>query len=82
MGFKEESLETEGSKEKWQHWKDNKCQPNFWMVRNSSFFQNNVQEQLEQGLVLSKVFDNFFMIIFWTIVSHFKSGLDLNARFL
>ncbi|PSN45005.1 N(4)-(Beta-N-acetylglucosaminyl)-L-asparaginase [Blattella germanica] len=31
MGFKEESLQTEQSKEMWQKWKENGCQPNFWM---------------------------------------------------
>ena len=33
MGFKEESLDTEASRTKWQEWKSNSCQPNFWMVR-------------------------------------------------
>uniref|UniRef100_A0A8D8HZN9 N(4)-(beta-N-acetylglucosaminyl)-L-asparaginase n=1 Tax=Culex pipiens TaxID=7175 RepID=A0A8D8HZN9_CULPI len=30
MGFKRESLETERSKEMWEEWKNNHCQPNFW----------------------------------------------------
>ncbi|EDS30559.1 N(4)-(Beta-N-acetylglucosaminyl)-L-asparaginase [Culex quinquefasciatus] len=30
MGFKRESLETERSKEMWEQWKNNHCQPNFW----------------------------------------------------
>ncbi|XP_069676921.1 N(4)-(Beta-N-acetylglucosaminyl)-L-asparaginase-like isoform X2 [Periplaneta americana] len=31
MGFKEESLETDKSREMWRQWKENNCQPNFWM---------------------------------------------------
>ncbi|EGI69502.1 PREDICTED: N(4)-(Beta-N-acetylglucosaminyl)-L-asparaginase-like [Acromyrmex echinatior] len=30
MGFKQESLQTNESKEMWAQWKANKCQPNFW----------------------------------------------------
>jgi isoaspartyl peptidase/L-asparaginase-like protein (Ntn-hydrolase superfamily) len=33
MGFKEESLDTDASTQKWIKWKDNNCQPNFWMVK-------------------------------------------------
>lgn len=32
MGFKQESLQTDESKEMWTQWKTNKCQPNFWKV--------------------------------------------------
>ncbi|XP_055532821.1 N(4)-(Beta-N-acetylglucosaminyl)-L-asparaginase [Wyeomyia smithii] len=31
MGFQKESLQTEHSKSMWQDWKNNHCQPNFWM---------------------------------------------------
>nr|AMB26755.1 aspartylglucosaminidase [Leptopilina heterotoma] len=31
MGFETQSLNTEDSKEKWQKWKENSCQPNYWM---------------------------------------------------
>lgn len=34
MGFKEESLSTPDSVNKWKTWKDNNCQPNFWSVSN------------------------------------------------
>ena len=37
MGFKEETLDTELSKEKWTRWKDNNCQPNFWLVMKQLF---------------------------------------------
>uniref|UniRef100_A0A1Q3F673 N(4)-(beta-N-acetylglucosaminyl)-L-asparaginase n=1 Tax=Culex tarsalis TaxID=7177 RepID=A0A1Q3F673_CULTA len=30
MGFKRESLQTDRSKEMWEQWKNNHCQPNFW----------------------------------------------------
>ena len=30
MGFKEESLTSEWSKNAWTKWKQNKCQPNYW----------------------------------------------------
>lgn len=30
MGFQEESLQTENSRNIWQQWKENNCQPNFW----------------------------------------------------
>ena len=36
MGFTEETLQTDASKEKWTKWRDNNCQPNFWTVRKSS----------------------------------------------
>ena len=40
MGFKQESLQTNESKEMWTQWKANKCQPNFWKVlREVIFFQ-------------------------------------------
>lgn len=32
MGFKEETLETNISHNMWQKWKENDCQPNFWVV--------------------------------------------------
>lgn len=32
MGFKNESLTTTASKRKWQNWRENKCQPNYWIV--------------------------------------------------
>jgi hypothetical protein len=32
MGFKEETLETKKSREMWHQWKENNCQPNFWVV--------------------------------------------------
>ena len=32
MGFKEESLSTNVSIEMWFNWKNNNCQPNFWLV--------------------------------------------------
>ena len=33
MGYEEQSLETNFSHLKWQHWKENQtCQPNFWKV--------------------------------------------------
>ncbi|XP_013105413.2 N(4)-(Beta-N-acetylglucosaminyl)-L-asparaginase [Stomoxys calcitrans] len=31
MGFQRESLTTEKSKEMWREWRDNECQPNFWL---------------------------------------------------
>ena len=31
MGFKEESLTTTESKEMWKEWRDNQCQPNYWV---------------------------------------------------
>ncbi|RWS03561.1 putative N(4)-(beta-N-acetylglucosaminyl)-L-asparaginase-like protein, partial [Dinothrombium tinctorium] len=31
MGFKEQSLTTNRSREMWEQWRTNKCQPNFWM---------------------------------------------------
>lgn len=33
MGFQRESLQTERSREMWQQWKNNHCQPNFWAVK-------------------------------------------------
>lgn len=35
MGYRNESLKSNYSQEVWQNWKNNSCQPNFWMVRNS-----------------------------------------------
>ena len=35
MGFTEETLQTDVSKEKWTKWNENNCQPNFWMVREN-----------------------------------------------
>lgn len=35
MGFKKESLTTPHSKEMWEKWKENECQPNFWIVSNA-----------------------------------------------
>lgn len=32
MGFAKESLKTNYSQEVWQNWKNNSCQPNFWIV--------------------------------------------------
>jgi N4-(beta-N-acetylglucosaminyl)-L-asparaginase len=32
MGYKQESLSTEKSQHMWTNWKNNRCQPNFWMV--------------------------------------------------
>lgn len=32
MGFKKESLQTNKSRDMWQKWKSNGCQPNFWEV--------------------------------------------------
>lgn len=32
LGFKEESLQTNYSKNLWLDWKDKQCQPNFWKV--------------------------------------------------
>lgn len=32
MGLKEEPLETNSSHNMWQQWKENDCQPNFWVV--------------------------------------------------
>lgn len=32
MGFKEESLATNSSKNEWKNWRENNCQPNFWCV--------------------------------------------------
>lgn len=37
MGYQRETLQTEHSKELWEQWKTNNCQPNFWMV----IFMNN-----------------------------------------
>lgn len=31
MGFKEETLETDVSQKIWEQWKENSCQPNFWV---------------------------------------------------
>ena len=31
MGFKEESLSTSESKQMWTDWRNNQCQPNFWV---------------------------------------------------
>lgn len=30
MGIRQEETETEASREKWQSWKSDNCQPNFW----------------------------------------------------
>lgn len=35
MGFKEESLQTNYSKDVWSSWYEGKCQPNFWKVKES-----------------------------------------------
>jgi len=32
VGFKEETLETNVSHQIWEQWKENSCQPNFWVV--------------------------------------------------
>jgi Asparaginase len=32
LGFKEETLETNVSQKLWEQWKENSCQPNFWVV--------------------------------------------------
>lgn len=32
MGFERESLSTNYSKNVWEKWKNDSCQPNFWMV--------------------------------------------------
>lgn len=32
MGFTEENLTTAESSNIWENWKNNACQPNFWMV--------------------------------------------------
>lgn len=34
MGFEKEPLTTTKSQQIWQEWKDNRCQPNFWRVKN------------------------------------------------
>lgn len=39
MGFNEESLSTFTSHSMWKKWKQNNCQPNFWMVRNNIKFK-------------------------------------------
>lgn len=39
MGFPNESLTTEKSDDMWKQWKSNRCQPNFWTVRNIDFDQ-------------------------------------------
>lgn len=42
MGFQEESLSTQKSREQYTKWHDqDNCQPNFWMVR-----QNNYRNQI------------------------------------
>lgn len=51
MGFKEESLTTPESKKMWLDWRNQNCQPNFWMV-NSKYW-----------LLYIKV---WFMYLFWT----------------
>lgn len=42
MGFKEETLETNKSREMWQQWKENSCQPNFWVVCKIMWLYNNL----------------------------------------
>lgn len=32
LGFKQETLETNVSQKLWEQWKENSCQPNFWVV--------------------------------------------------
>lgn len=32
MGYTNESLRTNDSQSVWQNWKNNSCQPNFWVV--------------------------------------------------
>lgn len=32
LGFKEETLQTNVSQQIWEQWKENSCQPNFWVV--------------------------------------------------
>lgn len=32
MGYANESLKTNESQAVWQNWKNNSCQPNFWIV--------------------------------------------------
>lgn len=58
MGFKEESLQTESSRTKWEEWKSNKCQPNFWMnvspdptTACGPYKPNNPEESLTGDLV-------------------------------
>jgi len=54
MGFKEESLETEVSTEKWNSWKENNCQPNFWLVNHKQrpryvyFLYNHISRMLNR----------------------------------
>lgn len=37
MGFANESLTTTHSKQLWDEWKSNRCQPNFWAVSKNIF---------------------------------------------
>lgn len=40
MGFQEESLTTNSSKQLWMNWRNkNSCQPNFWLVSTFFFFR-------------------------------------------
>jgi len=32
VGFREETLETNVSQQIWRQWRENSCQPNFWVV--------------------------------------------------
>jgi hypothetical protein len=41
VGFKEETLETNKSHSMWQHWMENNCQPNFWVVCNMIWIRIN-----------------------------------------
>ena len=38
MGFKEETLTTPTSKQMWLDWRNKNCQPNFWKVVLSQFY--------------------------------------------
>lgn len=42
MGFKLETTKTNGSISVWNNWRNNTCQPNFWMVKLFTFIILNI----------------------------------------
>lgn len=48
MGFEEEDLTTSVSKDMWNKWKSNSCQPNFWKVCVGRRIQNALNSDVEK----------------------------------
>lgn len=70
MGFQEETLSTNNSRNIWKKWKKDNCQPNYWMdvepdnkkfcgpyspvSMNSIYYKNNFDEQLKSDDAFSE----------------------------